>query len=141
MNILTQIQAPPALTRSARRRFRMLRAVLRNPSLMLGLLILMLVVGVAACAGWLSANDPLDMVGAPTLWPGQDPAFPLGTDSLGRDVAMGLAYGGRVSLLVGVSSAPLGLAIGTVIGATGGFFGGWVDNLLVRLTELFQTVP
>ena len=81
------------------------------------------------------------MVGTPTLWPGQDPEFPLGTDSLGRDVASGLAYGARVSLLVGVSAAAIGLAIGTLIGAVAGYFGGWVDTALVRLTELFQTVP
>jgi peptide/nickel transport system permease protein len=128
---------PPA----ARRAYRRWRAVPRNAALMVGLVILFAVVGVALTASWWFPGDPLDMVGTPELWPGQDPAFPLGTDSLGRDVAMGLAYGARVSLLVGVSSAALGLAIGTMIGAIGGYFGGWVDNLLVRLTELFQTVP
>jgi peptide/nickel transport system permease protein len=128
---------PPA----ARRAYRRWRAVPRNAALMVGLAILLTVVGIAVTAGWWLPGDPLDMVGTPELWPGQDPAFPLGTDSLGRDVAMGLAYGARVSLLVGVSSAALGLAIGTMIGAIGGYFGGWVDNLMVRLTELFQTVP
>jgi peptide/nickel transport system permease protein len=138
----TREAAPAAVLRGpARRRHRLLRAILRNPSLLLGLLILLTVIGIAATAGWLFSDDPLDMVAEPTLWPGQDPAFPLGTDSLGRDVATGLAYGARVSLLVGVSSAAIGLAIGTLIGAFSGYFGGWLDNLLVRLTELFQTVP
>jgi peptide/nickel transport system permease protein len=81
------------------------------------------------------------MVGSPTLWPGADPAFPLGTDSLGRDVASGLAFGARVSLMVGVSAAAIGLVIGTLVGAIGGYFGGWLDDVLVRFTELFQTVP
>jgi peptide/nickel transport system permease protein len=146
MNVLTRLPAAPLapsgrLLRSARRRHRLLRAMLRNPSFMIGLLILLTVVGIAVAAAWLFPDDPLDMVGAPALWPGQDPEFPLGTDSLGRNVASGLAYGARVSLLVGVSAAALGLVIGTLVGAVGGYFGGWLDNVLVRLTELFQTVP
>ena len=79
--------------------------------------------------------------GPPVLWPGQDAEFPLGTDSLGRDVLAGLVHGARVSLLVGVAAAAIGLAIGTVVGALAGFFGGWVDTLLMRVVELFQTTP
>ena len=126
---------------TARRGDRRIRAMLHNPSFVIGWLILLAVVSIAAGASWLFPADPQDMAGAPTLWPGADPDFPLGTDSLGRDVAAGLAYGARVSLLVGASAALTGLVIGTVVGAIGGFFGGWLDNVLVRLTELFQTVP
>jgi peptide/nickel transport system permease protein len=125
----------------SRRRNRLQRAVLHNPSLLLGAAILLAVVLIAICAPWLFPGDPQDMAGSPTSWPGADPAFPLGTDSLGRDVASGLAYGARVSLLVGVSAAAIGLVIGTLVGPVGGYFGGWLDNILVRLTELFQTVP
>jgi peptide/nickel transport system permease protein len=124
-----------------RRRRRLLRAGLHSSSFLVGLLILLSVVGIALTAGWLFPGDPQDMVGTPTLWPGQDPQFLLGTDSLGRDVASGLAHGALVSLLVGVSAAAIGLVIGTLIGAVAGYFGGWVDTALVRLTELFQTVP
>ncbi|MBW6398205.1 ABC transporter permease [Roseomonas sp. HJA6] len=119
----------------------MVRAALRNPSLMIGVLILLAVIVVAILAPLLFPGDPQDMVADPTLWPGEDPQYPLGTDSLGRDVAAGLAYGARVSLLMGLAAAVIGLVIGIAVGATGGFFGGWVDNVLVRLTELFQTVP
>ena len=86
-------------------------------------------------------GDPQDMVAQPLLWPGEDAQFPLGTDSLGRDVLAGLVYGTRASLLVGVSAAAIGLAIGMVVGAAAGFFGGWIDTLLMRLVELFQTTP
>jgi peptide/nickel transport system permease protein len=141
MSAVTRDLAIPAPRRTKRHQYRLVHASLRNPSFLLGLLILLTVIGVAFGAGWLFPGDPLDMVGTPTLWPGQDPAFPLGTDSLGRDVASGLAYGARVSLLVGVSAAAIGLVIGTAVGAVAGYFGGWVDTLLVRLTELFQTVP
>jgi len=141
MSTLLQERAFAAPRAPTRRRHRLLRASLRNPSFLLGLAILFSVIGIALAAGWLFPGDPLDMAGSPALWPGQDPAFPLGTDSLGRDVASGLAHGARVSLLVGVSAAAIGLIIGTVIGAVAGYFGGLADTLLVRLTELFQTVP
>jgi peptide/nickel transport system permease protein len=127
--------------RIAPRRRRRLRAFLRNPTFVAGMAILAFFVLVAIFAGILFPGDPQDMVAQPLLWPGDDPQFPLGTDTLGRDVLAQLAYGTRASLLVGVASAAIGLAIGMVIGALGGFFGGWVDTLLMRLVELFQTTP
>jgi peptide/nickel transport system permease protein len=134
--------APATLVlRPVPRRGRRVRAFARSPSFVIGLVILLAVIAIAVTAPYLFPGDPQDMVGTPTLWPGEDPAFPLGTDSLGRDVAAGLAFGARVSLLVGLCSAAIGLAIGTLVGAFSGYFGGWIDTVLVRLTELFQTVP
>ncbi len=118
-----------------------LRALLRNPSALAGALLLLTMATLALLAPWLFPGDPLDMVAAPLLWPGQDPTVPLGSDSLGRNVAAGLVHGARVSLAVGAVAAVLSLVIGIVIGASAGYFGGRVDDLLVRLTELFQTVP
>lgn len=120
---------------------RLLLAAASNRSFLGGLATLAAVLAVAVAAPWLFPGDPQDMAGTPALWPGADSQFPLGTDSLGRDVAAGLAYGARVSLLVGVSAAAIGLLIGTLVGAVGGYAGGWTDRLLARLTELFQTVP
>jgi peptide/nickel transport system permease protein len=117
------------------------RALLRNPSALAGLLLLTAFILLALFANHFFPGDPLDMVAAPFEWPGADPQYWLGTDSLGRDVAAGIAHGTRVSLLIGASSAAIGLVIGTLVGAIGGFFGGIVDDLLVRVTELFQTVP
>jgi peptide/nickel transport system permease protein len=117
------------------------RALLRNPSALAGLLLLAAFIALALSAGHLFPGDPLDMVAAPFEWPGVDPQYRLGTDSLGRDVAAGIAHGTRVSLLIGAASAGIGLVIGTLVGAIGGFFGGVIDDLLVRVTELFQTVP
>jgi peptide/nickel transport system permease protein len=116
-------------------------ALLRNPSALAGLVMLVLIVLVAVLAGYLFPTDPLDMVASPFEWPGTDQQYWLGTDSLGRDVAAGIAYGARVSMLIGAASTLVGLALGTLVGATGGFFGGVVDDVLVRVTELFQTVP
>ena len=123
------------------RRGRRLRAFLRNPTFIAGVAILGFFVLLALFAGLLFPGDPQDMVAQPLLWPGDDAQYPLGTDSLGRDVLAQLVYGTRASLLVGVSSAAIGLAIGMVVGSAAGFFGGWTDTLLMRLVELFQTTP
>jgi peptide/nickel transport system permease protein len=139
MTVETEIIADLG-SRTAPRR-RRLRAFLRNPTFVAGMAILAFFVLVAIFAGVLFPCDPQDMVAQPLLWPGDDPHYPLGTDTLGRDVLAQLAYGTRASLLVGVASAAIGLAIGMVIGALAGFFGGWVDTLLMRLVELFQTTP
>jgi len=127
--------------RAAPRKGRRLRAFVRNPTFIAGVVILAFFVLMALFADWLCPGDPQDMVGSPVLWPGQDAEFPLGTDSLGRDVLARLVHGARASLLVGVSAAAIGLAIGMVVGAAAGFFGGWVDTLLMRVVELFQTTP
>ncbi len=123
------------------RRWRVLRAFLRNPAGVVSLAFLILVVALALGAPHLYPDDPMEMVARPFLWPGQNPAFPLGTDSLGRDVAAGLVWGTRVSLLVGFSAMILGVTLGLAIGAVAGYFGGRVDAALVKLIEIFQTPP
>lgn len=120
---------------------RALSAFLANPAAMTGAVILAAILALALLAPILFPEDPLGMVARPFVWPGQNPVYPLGTDSLGRDVAAGIAHGARVSLLVGFSATFIGLALGLVVGAAAGYFGGRVDDALVRLIELFQTVP
>lgn len=106
-----------------------------------GLVILAALLSIAAFAGILYPGDPLRTVGEPLLWPGIDPRFPLGTDSLGRDVAAGLAYGARTSLAVGAAAAFISTLVGILLGAMAGYFGGWVDVVVLRVTELFQATP
>jgi len=120
---------------------RELRIFLANPNALFGLGFLALVVVAAFSASLLFPGDPLAMVARPFLWPGQDPAYPLGTDSMGRNVLAGILHGARISLFVGLAATALGLSFGIVIGAVAGYFGGWVDNLLVRFIEIFQTLP
>jgi peptide/nickel transport system permease protein len=81
------------------------------------------------------------MVAAPLLWPGSDPAYLLGTDSLGRDVAAGIAHGARASLLIALYGTLISVLIGVTVGALAGYHGGRVDDILTRLSEVFQTVP
>ena len=66
---------------------------------------------------------------------------PMGTDTLGRDMLTRLLYGGRVSLAIGLAATALGITIGTVIGALAGYYGGRVDDILMRLTDLFISLP
>jgi peptide/nickel transport system permease protein len=117
------------------------RTVRAYPLALIGGVLLVVIVAGACAANLLFPGDPLDMVAAPLTVPFTDPQHWLGTDSLGRDVAAGIVHGARASLLIGVLSALLGIVIGTLVGACAGFFGGRVDALLIRITEIFQTTP
>src|SRR5438128_2819280 len=101
-----------------RARPHLVRRLRQNPSVIAGGLLLLSIVVAAALAPLLYPEDPLGMVARPLLWPGQDLTYPLGTDSLGRDVAAGLMHGARVSLLIGFVATTIGLTVGILIGAT-----------------------
>ncbi len=90
----------------------------------------------------------------PLVWPekvndpfafdtGESPSLshPMGTDSLGQDILARILYGGRISLAVGLVAAFVAISLGTIIGAVAGFFGGFVDSLLMRITDLFISLP
>ncbi|MBN8896918.1 MAG: ABC transporter permease [Rhodospirillales bacterium 69-11] len=117
-----------------------LRAYARNKGAVLGLMILALVALTAALANVVFPFSPWDMQGAP-FQPPFDPDAWLGTDSLGRDVAAGIAYGARVSLLIGAVSTAVSLLIGVSLGAIAGYAGGLLDDAVMRFTEFFQTIP
>ncbi|MEC7763677.1 MAG: ABC transporter permease [Pseudomonadota bacterium] len=113
----------------------------RNRAAVFGLVIVVLVIAVALVAPFMFDHAPLRMVARPQQWPFTNPDHILGTDSVGRDIAAMIAFGARNTLLVGSVAAATALAIGVVVGATAAYFGGWVDEALNRVTELFQTVP
>lgn len=118
-----------------------MRRWLLQPSALIGLAVLTLLVVAACLAPWIFPDDPMNMVAEPYLWPGQDPQFPLGTDLMGRDLLAGLLHGARVSLLVGVTSTLIALVVGIAVGVLSGFYGGAVDRALTGVTTLFQTIP
>ena len=130
----------PAQATATGRLRRLLRAIWASRPLLVGGLLLLAVVLAAALAGVVYPGDPMDIVGRPNLWPGAED-YPLGTDMLGRDMAAGLVHAARVALLVGISAAWLAVSIGVLLGILSGYFGGWIDDLLMRITEMFQTLP
>ncbi|WP_182086150.1 ABC transporter permease [Aureimonas sp. ME7] len=113
----------------------------RNPAAIAGLVFLAAIAVLAVLAPVIFPRDPFAIVGAPHQWPGENAAFPLGTDGYGRDVLIGLVHGTRVSLLVGLLATALSVAAGILVGSLAGYFGGWTDAVLTRLTEIFQTMP
>jgi peptide/nickel transport system permease protein len=113
----------------------------RKPVPMIGLTLLVMLGLVAAFGPLVHPGEPMRMAGRPFLWPGSNPRFPLGTDQLGRDVLLGMIQGARVSLTIGVGAAASAILIGVVIGGAAGSAAGWLDDLLMRVTELFQTIP
>lgn len=113
----------------------------RSLEVVLGSLLLAVVLLMALLADWLYPGDPLEMVAQPFLWPGDDAQFPLGTDSLGRNVAAGIFHGARVSLQIGTIAVMVSVVIGLIAGASAGYFGGKTDRIVTRISELFQTFP
>ena len=100
------------------------------------------VVALAAVFGpMLYTTDPWAFVARPFLWPGDRLGFPLGSDYMGRDVLSGLLHGARVSLVIGLAATAAALGIGVLVGALAGYFRGWIDDALMRITETFQTIP
>lgn len=122
--------------------FRRLR---RNPVAILGALLVLAFILVAIFAPLLAPHDPQEQIllgeVRPGFIPGPRDGFPLGVDSLGRDELSRLLYGSRQSLLVGIVSTLLGLSVGLVMGGVAGAFGGRVDNVLMRVTDLMLSIP
>jgi peptide/nickel transport system permease protein len=119
----------------------MLRRFLRHPSAVAGALVLLLLLGSALAADWIAPRNPLRIVARPELWPFVDPRFPLGTDGLGRDIFAIIVHGTRTAIGIGLVAALLSTGIGLVVGAIAGYFRGWADDVLMRITEVLQTVP
>lgn len=113
----------------------------RKTSAVIGLVLLVFVFLVAVLGPLFVMSDPWDMATRPFLWPGEDPEFPLGSDTLGRDILTGIVHGSRVSLMIGFAATVAALGIGVTVGALAGYFRGWIDDVLMRITEIFQTVP
>jgi peptide/nickel transport system permease protein len=124
---------------SAKRR-RQIFAALRQPTMAVGTAVLVLFVLAALLAPWLSPNDPL----AQNILEGLKPpsaAHLFGTDKLGREIASRILYGARISLFVGVTVVLISAVIGTLLGVVAGYVGGWLDEALMRITDIFFAFP
>jgi peptide/nickel transport system permease protein len=128
-----------SLARSAFRRLR------RDPVAILGALLVLIFLVVAAFAPLLAPKDPLAQYLISEIRPGHIPGgrsgFPLGVDNLGRDLVSRLIYGARQSLLIGVVATVLGVVAGMALGVLAGAFGGWVDTVVMRFVDIMLSIP
>ena len=105
-----------------------------------GTAILLVLTAAALFAPLVAPYDPLGQNLDQDLIPRSSEHW-LGTDKLGRDILSRIIYGGRISLLVGITTVSLSLAIGIVIGSLSGYFGGWIDQMLMRLVDILMAFP
>ena len=122
------------------------RKLARNPAAILGALILLVVVGAALTAPWIAPHDPAKQSllrrFTPPVWTaGGNPAYPLGTDQVGRDILSRMIHGARISLLVGVLAVVVSVLIGVTLGLVSGFVGGRVDMVLMTIVDITWSFP
>jgi dipeptide transport system permease protein len=117
-----------------------------NRGAVIGLVILVLLVLTAIFAPLVAPHDPTfqyrDALLVPPAWtPKGRPEFLLGTDALGRDILSRLIYGARFSLVIGLVVVTLALVSGILVGLVAGFFGGWIDALIMRVMDIILAFP
>jgi len=105
-----------------------------------GLLVVAVLGAASALASWVSPYDP-DKPDLQLQLRAPSPVHLLGTDDLGRDLLTRILYGGRISLSIGVLAMTLAVLMGTAVGAAAGYYGGAIDNLLMRFTDLMLSIP
>lgn len=116
------------------------RQLLRRPGALLGGIVMLAFIVVAVVAPVIAPYDP---VAIDTTMRRKPPSFEhiMGTDELGRDILSRIIYGARVSLRVGLISIGIALTIGTILGVLAGYFGRWIDMLIMRLTDVMLAFP
>src|SRR5207249_1882245 len=116
----------------------------RNPGAIVGFCVIVVLVIVAIFAPLLAPSGPRDQnlsLLRQGCCPGISSDHWLGVDELGRDELSRILYGARFSLLIGVVSVSVGFVFGSVLGAISGFFGGLVDTIIMRITDIWLTIP
>lgn len=117
-----------------------LKVLRSNPQLCFGLVIVLLMVSFSLLAPWISPYDPTEVHVEKVLWPPCKEHL-FGTDELGRDVLSRLIWGGRISLAVGLIAVGIATAVGLLLGALAGYYGGWVDEVIMRLVDVMLCFP
>lgn len=130
----------------ARRFFRWLRLPVNDPFAVVGLAIYAIFIVTAIFADQIAPFDPTEILYTPEydlaadLRPGEE-GYILGTTSLGRDIFSQIVYGTRSALLIGITAAFMVALIGSIVGLVSGYFGGWVDAVLMRLADIAFGIP
>jgi peptide/nickel transport system permease protein len=116
------------------------RALRRSPLALAGFVLVVFFAGVALGARWIALQDPLAQDLTHRL-AGPTPSHPFGTDSLGRDIFSRVTYGARISVVSGVVVVAAATVFGIAAGTVAGWSGGWWDDVLMRLTDMFLAFP
>lgn len=122
------------------------RDLITNPGGLAGAILVLLAIICAVFAPWIAPHDPtmgsiLNRLIPPSWVHGGDQKFLLGTDPVGRDVFSRIIWGARISLYIGISSIVFSLVIGVPVGLIAGYFGGWIDDVLMRISDVLLTFP
>ena len=120
-------------------RKRVWRRFARHRVALASLILLIFITAAVVAAPLLTQHGPIKFVGATEAKPTWE--HPLGTDRLGRDVWARLVYGGRVSISVGIVAVAISIAITIVLGSISGYYGGWLDMLIMRFTDVMMVFP
>lgn len=125
---------------------RLVRAIASNPVSLVSFIVLSMVVLAAITAPLIAPHDPtlqsLRLRLKPPIWQeGAEPGYLLGTDALGRDLLSRMIFGAQISLVVGICTVLLQGIIGVTIGLLSGYFGRWIDNVLMRIADVQQSIP
>lgn len=112
----------------------------KNKLAVSGALMVIFLFGVAIFAPWLAPFDP-GQINVKKVLVGPSVEHPFGTDQLGRDVLSRMIYGSRISLLVGFVSVGIACLVGVLLGALAGYYGRWVDNLIMRFVDIMLCFP
>lgn len=114
---------------------------IRNKVATVGAIFLLLLVIFCLFGPLVPGHGSPDAIGQTTVFAGPSQHYPFGADNLGRDTFARAMVGGRISLLVALSSMLISIVLGTTIGACAGYYGGWLDNVLMRITDTILTIP
>lgn len=122
------------------------RSLMTNPTTTLGLIIIFLLLAMAIFAPWLSTPNTPDAYQMPRDWgatrmPPGTPNHPLGTTNQGGDVLYGVIWGSRTSLQMSLIVVSVTVVIGVAIGSIAGIVGGWIDETLMRIVDIFLSIP
>lgn len=128
------------ISAAGRRRRAILKRLMKKPGFVFGIFVLVPLVLVAVFAPQIAPYPP-DMLDPGRFQPPLSPGHLLGTDNLGRDILSRLIYGARLSLLVGVVVIGIGASVGSLLGVTAGYFGGVIDNVIMRVTDMLLAFP
>ena len=118
----------------------------KNKIAVAGIIIISLFLVMALFSRWIAPHDPLaqslyDKLKPPVWDDGGSWSYPLGTDDFGRDLLSRIIYGSRISMMVGVTAVSISLFFGTLAGAVAGFYGGKIDNIIMRLMDILLAFP